>query len=200
VIFLPLGKVSYAAYIRAMSESEQNQERAELADEITSPDASTAALEAQAAQLKEQLLRALADAENTRKRAIKEREDTAKYAVANFAKDMLAVSDNLQRALQAAPKDTQDAGLKNLLVGVEATERQLAATLERFGIKRLDPLGQPFDPNFHRVMLEMDDAEKPSGTVVQVLQAGYAIHDRLLREALVAVSKGGPAAKMDQTA
>lgn len=144
----------------------------------------------QIASLKDQVLRALAEAENTRRRAQKEREETSKYAVSNFAREMLNVSDNFRRALDATPKDSNDPALKNLIAGIDATERQLQATLERFGIKKLEPLGQPFDPNFHRVMLEVEDATKTPGTVTQVLQAGYVIHDRLLREALVAVAKG----------
>ncbi len=157
---------------------------------------------AQIAQLKDQVLRALAEAENTRRRAQKEREDTAKYAVANFAREMLNVSDNFRRALDATPKNTTDEALKNLITGIEATERQLLAALDRFGIKKLEPLGQPFDPNFHRVMMEVDDPEQKAGTVVQVLQPGYAIHDRLLREALVAVAKGTGAqqSKVDTSA
>lgn len=154
------------------------------------------------AELKDQLLRALADAENTRRRAQKEREDTAKYAVANFAREMLSVADNFRRALDAVPKDSNDPTLKNLVAGVEATERQLQASLERFGIKKLEPLGEAFDPNFHRAMMEVDDPDQPPGTIVQVLQAGYVIHDRLLREALVAVTKGSSAAppKVDTSA
>jgi molecular chaperone GrpE len=154
------------------------------------------------AEMKDQLLRALAEAENTRRRAQKEREDTAKYAVADFAKEMLNVADNFQRALAAIPEGTKDPVLKNLITGVEATERQLQAVLERFNIKKIEPLGQLFDPNFHRAMAEIDDPDQPPGTVVQVMQPGYIIHDRLLREALVAVAKGGPAvaSKVDQSA
>src|SRR5271154_3972383 len=154
------------------------------------------------AELKDQLLRALAEAENTRRRAQKERDDTAKYAVANFAREMLSVADNFNRALEALPKNTSDPAVKNLVTGVEATGRQLQSALERFGIRELAPLGQPFDPNFHRVMMEIDDPDKPPGTVVQVLQPGYVIHDRLLREALVAVAKGAPttATKVDTSA
>lgn len=157
---------------------------------------------AQVTQLKDQLLRALAEAENTRRRAQKERDDTAKYAVANFAREMLGVADNFNRALEALPKDSRDPAVKNLIAGVEATGRQLQATLEKFGIRELDPLGKPFDPNFHRVMMEIDDPDQPPGTVVQVLQAGYVIHDRLLREALVAVAKGAGATqpKVDTSA
>jgi molecular chaperone GrpE len=160
------------------------------------------ALQSENAQLKDQLLRALAEAENTRRRAQKEREDTAKYAVANFAKDMLAVADNFRRALDSLPKDSAiDDSLKNLLTGIEATERQLAASLDRFGIKKLDPKGEAFDPNYHRVMMEVEDAVAKPGTIVQVLQVGYMIHDRLLREALVTVAKGGEAsARVDREA
>lgn len=154
----------------------------------------------QIANLKDQVLRALAEAENTRRRAQKEREETSKYAVANFAREMLNVSDNFRRALDATPKDNTDPALKNLIDGIEATERQLQAALERFGIKKMEPLGQAFDPNFHRVMVEVEAPEKTAGTVTQVLQAGYVIHDRLLREALVAVAKGGASAKVDQSA
>ena len=161
------------------------------------------ALQVENAQLKDQLLRALAEAENTRRRAQKEREDTAKYAVANFAKDMLAVADNFRRALDSLPKDSAvDDSLKNLVTGIEATERQLSASLERFGIKKIDPKGEAFDPNFHRVMMEVEDPAAKPGTIVQVLQAGYMIHDRLLREALVTVAKGGApvASKVDREA
>jgi molecular chaperone GrpE len=145
-------------------------------------------------RLKDQLLRALAEAENTRRRLNKELEDTRKYAVSNFAKEMLVVADNFRRALEAIPKDGADNDtLKHLIAGVEATERQLLNSFAQFGIKKIDPLGQPFDPHFHRVMLEIEDPDRPAGTVVQVIQSGYMIHDRLLREAQVAVSKGGPA-------
>jgi molecular chaperone GrpE len=145
---------------------------------------------AQIASLKDQLLRAMAETENTRRRAQKEREDTGKYAVSNFAKDMLSVADNFRRALDATPTETNDPALKNLVTGIEATDRQLQAALERFGIKKMEPLGKPFNPNFHQVMAEVDDPDQAAGTVLQVLQAGYMIHDRLLREALVTVAKG----------
>lgn len=153
-----------------------------------------AELEKQVAELKDRALREMAEAENTRRRAQKEREEMAKYAVANFAKEMLNVSDNFVRALEATPKGSVDPAVKNLVAGIEATERQLANTLAQFGIKKLEPVGQPFDPNFHRVMTEVEGTDQPAGTIVQVLQAGYLIHDRLLREALVSVAKGAPAA------
>ena len=153
-------------------------------------------------QLKDQALRAMAEAENTRRRMQKEVEDSRKYAVSSFAKDMLAVADNFRRALDTIPKDAAgNEVVKNLVTGIEATERQLLASFERFGIKPINPLGQPFDPHFHRVMMEQEDATHPAGTVVMVMQTGYMIHDRLLREALVAVAKGGPVAhKVDTSA
>ncbi|HYC03369.1 MAG TPA: nucleotide exchange factor GrpE [Azospirillaceae bacterium] len=163
------------------------------------PDAGMRAtlLEAEVASLKDQLMRAMAETENTRRRAQKEREDTAKYAVSNFAKELLAVADNLRRAVEAVPAETRQGNeqVNNLLIGVEATERQLAASFERAGIVRMEPQGQPFDPNFHQVIAEVDSSQ-PQGSVVQVLQAGYTIHGRLLREAMVMVSKGNlPAAE-----
>jgi molecular chaperone GrpE len=155
-------------------------------------------LEKQLAEMKDRALREMADAENTRRRAQKEREDTSKYAVANFAKEVLSVADNFSRALAAAPAESADPTVTNLLQGIEMTQRQLMATLDRFGIKKIEPVGEPFDPNFHRVMMEVDAPDQPAGTIVQVLQAGYIIHDRLLREALVAVAKGQPGEKANQ--
>lgn len=159
-------------------------------------------LAAEVEHLKDQMLRAMAEAENTRRRLNKELDDTRKYAVGNFAKEMLVVADNFRRALDAVPKDNAGSEtLKQLTAGVEATERQLLAIFDRFGIKKLNPMGQPFDPHFHQVMMEVEDPSHPAGTVVQVMQEGYMIHDRLLREAVVAVTKGGPAVtKVDTSA
>ncbi len=164
---------------------------APAAEAAPSTEARIAELEKQLAEMKDRALREMADAENTRRRAQKDREETSKYAIANFAKEMLALSDNFGRALESAPTEKLDPAVKNFIVGIEATERLFLATLERFGIKKISPLGQVFDPNFHRVMMEVDAPDQPAGTIVQVLQAGYMIHDRLLREALVAVAKGG---------
>jgi molecular chaperone GrpE len=152
-----------------------------------------AALQTEVAGLKDQLLRAMAETENTRRRAQKEREDTSRFAIATFAKDLLAVADNLRRALEAVPAEARekDEVMKSLAVGVEATERQLLGAFDRNGIKKLEPMGEAFDPNFHQVMFEIEDTGKTVGTIVQVLQAGYTIHGRLLREAMVGVAKGG---------
>ncbi|GAB2177821.1 nucleotide exchange factor GrpE [Dongia sp. agr-C8] len=158
-----------------------------------------AAARAEAAQMKDQALRAMAEAENTRKRAQRDREDAQKYGITNFAREMLTVADNLRRALEAIPAETlqSDEALKNLYDGVAATERQLEAALGKQQIQRIWPEGERFDSNFHQAMFEVPDSGKPAGTVVQVLQAGYKIHDRLLRPALVGVAKGGAAAAND---
>ncbi|PWC75490.1 nucleotide exchange factor GrpE [Azospirillum sp. TSH64] len=160
-----------------------------------SPEDRVAKLEAEVASLKDQLLRAMAETENTRRRAQRDREDASKFAVSSFAKELVSVADNLRRALDAVPAEgrEQDDVLKGLAVGVEATERQLFAAFDRAGIKKLDPAGEPFDPNFHQVMFEIENTGKAAGTVVQVLQPGYTIHGRLLREAMVGVAKGGDA-------
>ena len=161
------------------------------------PDQELAAARQEAAQLKDQLLRALAETENVRRRAQREREDAAKYAIANFARDVLQVSDNLHRALEAIPESAlaADEALKNQHEGVSATHRQLAAALERQQVKRVWPMGEKFDANLHQAMFEVPTADHAPGTVVQVMQAGYLIHDRLLRPALVGVAKA-PAGEM----
>jgi molecular chaperone GrpE len=145
----------------------------------------------EAAQLKDQLLRALAETENVRRRAQREREDAGKYAITNFARDVLQVSDNLHRALEAIPAAAlaEDEALKNLHEGVTATERQLDAALERQQVKRVWPMGEKFDANLHQAMFEVPTFDHQPGTVVQVMQAGYLIHDRLLRPALVGVAR-----------
>jgi len=147
---------------------------------------------AENAAMKDQLLRALAEAENTRRRTQRDREDFAKYSAAPLAKDILPVADNLARALAAVPKEAldNDEALKNLVDGIAATERQLQSALERHNIKRIDPEGEKFDSHRHQAMFEVPGTDKPGGTVVQVLQAGYILHDRLLRPALVGIAKG----------
>ena len=152
--------------------------------------------QAEAARLKDQLLRTLAESENMRRRAEREREDTEKYAIAKFAREVLSVADNLHRALENIPVDARagDELLNTLAVGVEATERELAAVFERQGIRRIDPLDEKFDPHLHQAIAEVPGTGKPAGTVVQVMRAGYVLHDRLLRPAMVAVAKGDEAA------
>ena len=155
-----------------------------------------AKLEADLAEARDRMLRAMAETENVRRRLEREREDTARYAIARFAGDLLSVADNLRRALDAVPADAvkKDEFLAKLVDGVSATERTMLNVLEKNGVKKIDPAGQKFDPNFHEVLFELDAPDKPAGTVVQVLEAGYTIGDRLLRPARVAAAKGGPAA------
>lgn len=167
------------------------------ADPVADPvaDAALEAARAEVADYKDKALRAVAEMENYRRRADKEREDVAKYAITNFAREMLPVADNLRRALDSQPAAEGDnaSALKAFVAGIELTERELLAAFERFGVKKIEPQGQPFDHNFHQAMFEIDDSAQPAGTVVQVMQPGYLLKDRLLRPALVAVSKGGPA-------
>ena len=164
--------------------------------EEISPEARVAALEAELAEHKDQLLRALAETENIRRRGQREREDTAKYAIAGFAKELLSVADNLRRALDSLPEaEARDARTRGLLAGVDATERELLSVFERHGIRRIDPEGERFDHNLHQAIFEAERSDKPDGTVVEVLQPGYVLHDRLLRPAMVGVAKEkrGPA-------
>src|SRR5919198_6299903 len=155
------------------------------------------ALEKEAADARDKMLRTLAEMENLRKRTAKEVADARVYGITGFARDVLEIADNLQRALDAVPAEAKanaDPGLKSLIEGVELTERSLLNALEKHGVKKFDPIGEKFDPNFQQAMFEVPDASVPSGTVVQVMQAGYMIGERVLRPALVAVSKGGPKA------
>ena len=148
-------------------------------------------VEAELAEAKDRLLRALAETENVRRRAERERSDAARFGAANFAKDILSVADNLRRAIESVPEDQgSDELMRTLLQGVAATERELLAALERNGVRRIDPVGERFDHNLHQAMFEVENTGKPAGTVVQVLQPGYVMHDRLLRPALVGVAKG----------
>lgn len=151
-------------------------------------------LEAQIAQLKEERLRALAEVENVRRRAARDRQDASQYAISNFARDMLSVADNLQRALGSADTAARatDPALDALLSGVEMTERELLTVLERYGVKAIESDGMPFDPHVHEAMFEIPNEAVPHGTVVQVLQQGYLLHDRTLRPARVGISRGGP--------
>ncbi len=147
--------------------------------------------EEQIAQLKDQLLRVMAENENVRRRAQRDVEDASKYAVSSFARDILTIGDNLVRALESVPEDARDGNesLAGLLDGVTMTQREFATTIERHGIKRIDPKGEKFDHNFHQAVFEVEDAENPPGTVIQVVQQGYLIGDRLLRPAMVGVAK-----------
>ena len=159
------------------------------------PEERIAALEAELADYKDRLLRALAETENTRRRAQREREDAAKYAISGFAKDLLSAADNLRRALESLPQsEVRDERTRNLLAGVEATERELLSVFERHGLRRIDPRGERFDHNLHQAIFEAERNDQPPGTIVEVLQPGYVLQDRLLRPAMVGVAKQ-PAAR-----
>ena len=151
-------------------------------------------LEEEVADLKDKLLRALADAENIRRRAERDKMEASKYAITGFARDIVGVSDNLRRALDSVDEEIRkkDEAVENLFVGIEMTEREMLNTFERYNVKTIEALGKPFDYNRHEALFEVEDTEKPHGTVVQVMQTGYILHDRLLRPAKVGISKGGP--------
>ena len=149
----------------------------------------------EAAEMKDRLLRTLAEMENLRKRTEREVADARQYGVASFARDILGVADNFRRALDAIGPDVRagaDAATTSLIEGVELTERELAKALEKNGIRKVEPQGEKFDPNLHQAMYEVPDPSVPSGSVVQVIQPGYVIGERILRPAMVAVAKGGP--------
>lgn len=146
------------------------------------------ALRAELAEVKDKLLRALAEQQNIRQRTARECQDRVKYAAADFGRDLLGVADNLRRALSSVPKQISD-DVRQWLTGVEATEHMLQEAFERHGIKRLDPLGTPFDPNFHQAVFAAPDETRPPGTVIEVMAPGYIQHERLLRPAMVGVAK-----------
>ncbi len=173
----------------------QTEEQAAPQEASATPniDPLAAALQ-ETASLKDKLLRALAEMENLRRRTEREVADARLYGISTFARDILNVADNMHRALSALDtelREQADAGIKALLDGVELTERELLNVLEKHGVKKLEPIGQKFDPNHHQAMFEVPDASVPAGHVVQVMQAGYLIGDRVLRPALVAIAKSG---------
>ena len=151
-------------------------------------------LESEVAALKDQLLRTLADGENLRRRTEREKTDMSKYAITSFARQIVSVADNLTRALESVAEEARngDEELNNLYVGIEMTEKELQNSFEQFHIKAVDSIGQKFDHNLHQAMFEVEDPDQPAGLVVQEMQKGYVLHDRLLRPAMVGVSKGGP--------
>lgn len=178
-----------------MTDSDINDQAAPEA----APDASVvdevARLEAENAELKDRALRVLAEMENLRKRTEREVADSRAYAVTSFARDLLTVADNLQRALGSVPEGEDNAALKALTDGVGLTHRELEQVLSKHGVGKIDPqAGERFDPNLHQAMFEVPDPNQPSGVVVQVMQPGFTLSGRLLRPALVGVSKGGPKA------
>ena len=171
----------------------QNDEEGEVNE--NEPSKSLDELEAKISELKDQLLRTVADSENLRKRLEREKEQTRKFGIANFAKDLLSIADNLGRALDAAPnkEGIEDQAIENFVLGVQMTEQELQKAFDNNNIRKIDPLGEKFDYNFHQAMFEVEETDQEPGIVVQVLQPGYAIDDRILRPAMVGVAaaKGG---------
>jgi molecular chaperone GrpE len=177
-------------------------ETAENVTPINGDSSRIAELEAELSRLKDHMLRALADADNTRKRAVKEREDASRFAVTSFARDMLEIADNFRRALDAVPAEARGGDnplIKNLMEGIEAIERTLMKIFEKHGIRKIEPIDVMFDPNFHEVIFEAPMPGKEPGTIIQVAEPGYVLNDRLLRPARVGVA-GGSAHKIDKTA
>ncbi|HCK32232.1 MAG TPA: nucleotide exchange factor GrpE [Rhodospirillaceae bacterium] len=148
-------------------------------------------LEADIASIKDKAMRALADAENTRKRAEREKVDASKFAITKFAKDLLEVADNMRRALDSIPEDRREESdlIKNIVIGIEAVDKTLLKTMENHGVKKLEPTEGKFDPNFHEAMFEAEIPGKNAGEIIQLVEPGYILNDRLLRPARVGVSK-----------
>ena len=178
----------------ARAQEEASRAPAAASEQEVAPAPSTA-LEREHAETKDRLLRALAEMENLRKRTDREIADSRLYSLTSFARDLLVVADNMRRALDAVAhelRSSAEGGVKALIEGVELTERELLKALEKNGVRQFTPQGEKFDPNVHQAMFEIPDATVPAGSVVQVVQPGYMLGDRVLRPALVGVSKGGP--------
>lgn len=169
-----------------------DEELLTLEEEIQNVASREQELAAEVGKLKDQLLRTLAELENYRKRAEREREEMAKFAITGFARELLTVADNLRRAIESVPSEHDDPQnlLKSLLEGVEITEKELLSAFKKHSIEKIEPLGQAFDHHFHQAMFEVEDPDQPAGTIIHVLQSGYLLNDRLLRPAMVGVAKG----------
>lgn len=185
---------------KAMAEEQKRAEKTETQETAgaLAPEAGDseqiATLEAQVAELRDRFLRAVAEGDNIRKRAEKDVADARAYGITSFARDVLTVADNLARTIEHVSTEARastDPSLKALLDGVEITERDLQMILQKNGVKPINPMGEKFDPHFHQAMFEVPDSGRPHGTVVQVVQPGYAIGERVLRPAMVGVAKGG---------
>jgi molecular chaperone GrpE len=178
----------------ARVEDDAQQVEAGQSGQAQAPAPSTA-LEREHAEMKDRLLRTLAEMENLRKRTEREIADSRLYSVTSFARDVLVVADNMRRALETVSPELRtdgESGVKAFIEGIELTERELLKALEKNGVRQFTPQGEKFDPNLHQAMFEIPDPTVPAGSVVQVVQPGYMIGDRVLRPALVGVSKGGP--------
>lgn len=171
-------------------EAEEELETEEQEAEQSAADEEIEKLKAENRQLKEEFLRAYADAENTKKRCAQEIEKNNKYAISSFAKELLTVADNLHRAIEAVSSNNSE-NCEALRKGVELTENELSKVFNKFGIQKMDIMDTVFDPNFHQVIQEVENKDKPNGTIIAELQTGYMLNDRILREAMVVVTKGG---------
>jgi Molecular chaperone GrpE (heat shock protein) len=180
-------------------ELELEEEQQELTATAASQADTTPALAEELAKTKDQLLRALADVENIRKRGLREKEETAQYAVTNFARDLLAVADNLERAIQSLETHA-DETVKALGEGVKITHKELLKVFDKYKVTPIQAVDQPFDPNLHQAMFEIPTDQKPAGTVVQEMQVGYTIASRLLRPSFVGVSKSAETKPEEQNA
>lgn len=169
--------------------SEENTAAQAEAEQADPRDARIAELEAELAAAKDQQLRALAEAENTRRRSQRDREEAAKYGAVGLARDLLNIADNLGRALAAAPETSEDAAIQGLIEGITMVQKELNTVLERHHVRQVPGVGEPFDHSYHQAVVEMPSEEIEPGNVAQVLQTGYILHDRLLRAAMVAVAK-----------
>lgn len=196
---------AYESYADQAEPETQDKEQSLKHEESNHLAAQVEALQAELAQTKDKMLRVAAEAENTKRRALKDRDDAGKFAIQGFARDLVNVADNLRRALDAMPDDLkEDVRVANLAEGIEATERELLRSFEKNGIAKVDPKGQVFDPNFHEVMFEAPVPGQPAGTIIEVIETGYTLHGRILRPARVGVAKddgsGGAPAQPDPNA
>ncbi|MBY0461997.1 MAG: nucleotide exchange factor GrpE [Alphaproteobacteria bacterium] len=181
--------------------TEEKQVQSSFVEAPETPEAKLLEMEKQLAEMKDNWLRALAEGENLRRRAQREKEDALKYGAVNFGREMVSIVDNLQRALESCPV-TEDMApnIKSLISGVEMTAKEMLSVFQKHGIKKISPLGEKFDPNYHQAMFEVEHNEHPVGHVAQVLQDGYIMHDRLLRAAMVGVVKASSAPKVSSSA
>ncbi|MCV6548638.1 MAG: nucleotide exchange factor GrpE [Cohaesibacter sp.] len=179
----------------ATDEVNDTQDGAIYLNPLEAAELRIAELEKEHAEMKDQLLRTVAEMENLRRRTEKEVKDAKQFSVASFARDMLSVADNLRRGQEAIDEEERvgaEGALKALLDGTAMTEREMLKTLEKHGVKKLNPQGEKFDPNYHQAMFEVPNPDVPNNSVLQVVQAGYVIGTRVLRPAMVGVAKGGP--------
>lgn len=187
--------------------AEENRDATPAPEAAAADSERLAALERENTDLKDRLLRALAEMENLRRRTEREIQDTRAFSITKFASDMIGTADNLRRAIESAPKSEEGnaeheviaKAIQPLLDGVALTERELLKALEKHGVKRREPVGERFDPHRDQAMFEIPDESVPNGTVMQVMQVGYMIGERVLRPAMVGVSKGGPARPPSET-